>query len=113
MTPEAFRKLALELPGAYESSHMTHPDFRVGRRVFATLFYPDVAWGMVKLTPAQQRTFVRAHPAVFTPVKGGWGLRGTTNVKLRVATVAALHPALEAAWQNIAPTRPRRDSAGH
>jgi hypothetical protein len=113
VTPDAFRKLALGLPGAHESSHMAHPDFRVGKRVFATLSYPDVAWGMVKLTPAQQRSVVRAHPAVFTPVKGGWGRGGATNVKLRLATAAVLRPALEAAWQNVAPPRPRRGSAGH
>jgi hypothetical protein len=77
----------------------------VGKKVFATLSYPDAAWGMVKLTPAQQRSFVRAHPRVFKPVKGGWGIKGATNVKLRVATVAVLRPALEAAWENVAPRR--------
>ena len=106
MTPAAFRKLALSLPGATESAHVGHPDFRVRKKVFATLAYPDVAWGMVKLTPAQQRSFVRAHPAVFEPVRGGWGLRGATGVKLRTATVAVLRPALERAWRNIAPSSP-------
>ena len=108
MSPEAFRKLALELPEVRESSHMAHPDFRVGRRVFATLSYPDAGWGMVKLSIVQQRFFVEASPAIFTPVKGGWGLKGATNVKLRVATVVALRPALAAAWENIAPARLRR-----
>ncbi|MBS0376868.1 MAG: MmcQ/YjbR family DNA-binding protein [Proteobacteria bacterium] len=103
MTPATFRKLALDLPEAKESEHVGHPDFRVRKKVFATLGYPDAAWGMVKLTPAQQRALVRAHPAVFRPVKGGWGLKGATNVKLRAATVAVLRPALEAAWNNSAP----------
>ncbi len=67
MTPETFRKLALALPGAQESAHVGHPDFRVRGKVFATLGYPDGAWGMVKLTPAQQQALVRAHPAVFRP----------------------------------------------
>jgi hypothetical protein len=58
---------------------------------------------MVKLTPTQQRDLVRAHPAVFTPVKGGWGLKGATNVKLRPATIALVRPALETAWKNAAP----------
>ena len=30
MTPNQFRKLALGFDGAVESSHMNHPDFRVG-----------------------------------------------------------------------------------
>jgi hypothetical protein len=108
MTPDAFRTLALSLPGVWESAHLGHPDFRVGKRVFATLSYPDIGWGMVKLTPAQQRRFVRTNPAVFSPVKGGWGLRGATGVKLRGASLVVVRPALEAAWQNIAPARPPR-----
>jgi hypothetical protein len=86
---------------------MAHPDFRVGKKVFATLSYPDAAWGMVKLTPAQQRSFVRAHPSVFTAVRGGWGLRGATNVKLRGATAAIVRPAIETAWNNVVPTAVR------
>ena len=104
VTPTTFRNLALSLPEACESSHVGHPDFRVRKKIFATLAYPDVAWGMVKLTPAQQQSFVRAHPAVFMPVRGGWGRKGATNVKLRVATVAILRPAIEAAWKNVAPS---------
>jgi predicted DNA-binding protein (MmcQ/YjbR family) len=36
MTEDDFRKLALSLPEAEESSHMNHPDFRVGGKIFAT-----------------------------------------------------------------------------
>ena len=103
MTPTAFRKLALSLSEAYELSHVGHPDFRVSKKVFATLGYPNAAWGMVKLSPAQQDMFVCTHPAVFTPVKGGWGLKGATNVNLRRATIATIRPALLAAWKNVAP----------
>jgi hypothetical protein len=49
---------------------MGHADFRVGGRVFATLGWPDEQWGMVKLTPEQQKVLVQAEPAVFVPVKG-------------------------------------------
>jgi hypothetical protein len=105
MTVNQFRKLALELPEAEESAHMDHPDFRLRGKIFATLGYPDGAWGMVKLTPQQQRVFVHEQPKVFQPVKGGWGARGATNVCLKVATVTALRPALETAWQNVAPKR--------
>ncbi len=111
MTPATFRRLALALPEVSESEHVGHPDFRIRKKVFATLGYPDAAWGMVKLTPAQQRALVRAHPSVFMPVRGGWGIRGATNVKLRTATVALLRPALEAAWVNAAPASLGRASA--
>jgi hypothetical protein len=103
MTPDGFRKLALTLPQSYESLHQEHPDFRVGKRVFATLGYPDLSWGMIKLTPMQQAQFVTSQPDVFVPVKGGWGARGSTNVKLRTANRATLRPALLAAWTNVAP----------
>jgi hypothetical protein len=107
MTSEGFRKLALELPASCESVHHSHPDFRVGKRVFATLGYPDSTWGMVKLTPAQQARFIAQHPKVFVPVKGAWGARGSTNVRLSAATRAALSPALIAAWKSTAPATVR------
>jgi hypothetical protein len=105
MTPAGFRRLALALPEAVESSHHDHPDFRVGKRVFATLGYPDARWGMVGLTPSQQRRFVALHPTVFMPVKGGWGLKGATNVRLRYATRDSVWPAFVAAWKNKAAAR--------
>lgn len=37
MTPDEFRRLALSMPQAVESAHMDHPDFRVGKKIFATL----------------------------------------------------------------------------
>ena len=40
MTADQFRRLALGLPEAAESSHLAHPDFRVRNRIFATLAIP-------------------------------------------------------------------------
>jgi hypothetical protein len=101
MTVDAFRQLALSLPGASESAHMGHPDFRAGGKIFATLGAPDDAWGMVKLTPEQQRTFVRKAPRVFVPCNGAWGRHGCTSVLLRGVTPTTLKPALKAAWENV------------
>jgi hypothetical protein len=103
MTVEDFRHLASELPEAVESSHMAHPDFRVGGKIFATLGYPD--WAMVKLPPEQQELFSKAEPAVFVPVKGGWGRQGATNVRLKAAKKTMVRSALLAAWRNVAPKR--------
>lgn len=58
---------------------------------------------MVKLTPEQQEAFVSAEPDVFAPVKGRWGRRGCTNVRLRAAKARSLRVALAAAWGNVAP----------
>jgi hypothetical protein len=45
MTADEFRELALSFAGATEGAHMRHPDFRAHGRIFATLAYPDTAWG--------------------------------------------------------------------
>lgn len=79
---------------------MNHPDFRVGGRIFATLGYPDGAWGMVKLYPDQQAAFIKAAPRAFLPVKGAWGKSGCTSVFLEKAAKRKVQEALHAAWRN-------------
>jgi hypothetical protein len=103
MSASNFRRIALSLPDAFEGAHQGHADFRVGKRVFATLGYPDKAWGMVKLTPEQQAMLVEAEPEVFRPVPGGWGRSGSTHVRLARADAATLRSALSMAWRNVAP----------
>jgi hypothetical protein len=104
MTVADFRKMALSFPDTEERAHQGHPDFRVGGKIFATLAYPEKDWGMVKLTPEQQQTFVDVD-AAFTPVKGGWGLQGATSVQLKSARKSVVRNALEIAWQNA--SRPK------
>jgi hypothetical protein len=105
MTADQFRKLALSLPESSEVGHMGHPDFRVGGKIFATLGYPEDGWAMLKLTPLEQMLFVQEEPEVFVPVKGAWGKRGATNVRLRGAKKTGMGKALAAAWRNTAPKR--------
>ncbi len=102
MTSAAFRKLALSLPGTEERAHMNHPDFRVRNRIFATLGYPGPGWAMVALTPEDQAAFVAMRPGTFVPVKGKWGERGATNVRLKGATAPSVRAALRAAWETRA-----------
>ena len=61
VTAQRFRRIALALDGAVEGAHMGHPDFRVDKRIFASL-HDDNQFGMVKLTPDQQATFIEDHP---------------------------------------------------
>jgi hypothetical protein len=98
MTAEDFRRLALALPEAIESSHMGTVDFRVGR-IFATLGYPNAGFGMVSLTREQQEMVVGVEPAMFTPVPGAWGLKGATLVVLAAVDEPTLRGTLEAAWR--------------
>lgn len=107
MGPEDFRRVALGMDGAIEAAHMGHPDFRVNNRIFATL-HPDRESGMVKLTPDQQRTFVRANAASFSPESGAWGRAGCTRVLLKSVDEDRVGEAMTLAWQNIA----RRPAAG-
>src|SRR5687767_9800450 len=112
MTAAGFRRIALALDGVVESAHHGHPDFRVGGRVFATLGYPDKAWGMVNLTPDQQREWVRAYSDAFVAVKGKWGEQGSTNVRLAAVEEEALGEALTLARQNVvARVKARRRTA--
>lgn len=108
MTAEEFRKMALEVPGAIEQSHMDHPDFRLYGKVFASLGAPDDDWGMVKLTPAQQSTFIKRAPGMFQPCNGAWGRRGCTNVHLEAVNRTALRSAIAAAAENMRVHAPKR-----
>ncbi len=108
MTADDFRALALAVEGAVESAHMEHPDFRINGRIFATLGYPDEAWGMVKLSPEHQNEFVQSRPEVFSPVKGAWGRQGSTSVCLEKAEAHTLEEALRTAAGLASTARPVR-----
>jgi hypothetical protein len=105
MTAQGFRRMALSLPEATENSHMDHPDFRVAGKIFATLGYPDQSCGMVKLPPEQQQSFSRDFPGAFTPVKGGWGRNGATQVRLENVDEPTLRRAMTAAYQVLTSKR--------
>jgi hypothetical protein len=105
MTPNEFRKMALSLPETIEASHMDHPDFRVGGKIFATLSPAGQGWAMVKLSAEQQQAFVRDEPKVFAAFNGKWGKWGATKVILRQANKNTVRTALAFAWRNTAPKR--------
>jgi hypothetical protein len=102
MTPDEFRRLALSMPHAVEHAHMNHPDFRVGKKIFATLGYPDGKSGMVKLHPEQQELLVSEKPEIFTPANGAWGKRGSTLIDLERIDEGTAASAIEMAWENVA-----------
>lgn len=87
------------MDGALEGAHMGHPDFRVDKRIFATL-HADNQFGMVKLTPEQQESFIRDHPAAFAPEAGAWGRSGCTRVTLHAVDEDTIGEAMTLAWQN-------------
>jgi len=111
MTPDQFRRLALSCADTEERAHQGHPDFRVQGRVFATLGYPRLGWGMVKLTPEQQEVFLHDRPGVFSPAAGAWGRQGCTLVCLPKARKEILQNAIQAAWQNARASVTRRPAS--
>src|SRR6267143_193722 len=99
MDADDFRRIALSLEGAEESSHMGQPDFRVGGRIFATLASADQGYGNLMLTVEQQAAFVQELPEVFVPIAGGWGRMGMTHIRLARAKEEVLTGALRTAWK--------------
>ena len=99
MNTKDFRRIAISLEGAEEGSHMGHPDFRVGGRIFATLAAQDNGFGNLMLTPEEQKAFVDELPDIFLPIAGGWGRMGATHIRLAAASEDILRGALRVAWK--------------
>jgi len=72
---------------------------------------------VVKLAPEQQEMLVASAPDVFVPVKGTWGLRGNTQLRLATADTTTAKSALTMAWQGVTakkevPTPRKRGEGG-
>jgi hypothetical protein len=93
MNAKDFRRIALSLAGAEESSHMGQPDFRVDGRIFATLASEKQGYGNLMLTLEQQKAFVEELPEMFLPIHGGWGRMGITHIRLAAAKTGKKNPA--------------------
>jgi hypothetical protein len=98
MTIDDFRRIALSMLGVEELSGLGYPNFRAGRRSFATI---DDSVAVLRLTRDQQAAFMAKAPEVFAPVSGGWGRLGSTIVRLEAADEAMLRDALATAWRNV------------
>lgn len=83
MTPSAFRKVALSIPGATELPHFERTPFRVGKKIFATM----TADGSEIMVPVRPLTrcfaLLESDPDVFFAY-GSWTQRnGALGVRLR------------------------------
>lgn len=105
MSVDEYRRIALSQPEAIESSHMDHPDFRVRNKIFATIRSIAKRKGALKLTPKQQKQFVKDNPNAFSAIPGGWGVKGWTLVQLAPAKAEIVERAMQCAWCNSAPKR--------
>ncbi len=98
------RRLALALPEATEQDHHGRPSFRVGGKIFATLW--DAEHVNVMLDEGGIRTAVEAHPDLCSEV--WWGKRlSAVRVELPLASDDVLTVLLADAWEGKAPARLR------
>jgi hypothetical protein len=102
------RELALALPGAVEQDHHGRPSFRVGGRIFATLWSNDQL--NVMLDEDGIRTFTQLRGDVCEEV--WWGKRlAAVRVALARADEDLVRGVLEDAWERKAPARLIADRA--
>lgn len=102
MTCDDARRLALALPEAVEQDHHGRPSFRVGGKIFATLW--DERTLNVMVDAPGIRTAVDAHPEWCT--ERYWGKRlAAVAVELERAPADGLAELLADAWEGKAPAR--------
>lgn len=103
MHVQELRTLALSLPEVVEGAHQGHPDFRLGGRIFATLWI-DEERVVVRLSDSDRLTFDETAPGLLDPVPGAWGRRGWTSVQLEEVDEETMRMILLAAWRRLAPS---------
>ena len=109
MTPAAFRKLALSMPGAVELPHFDRSSFRVGTKIFATM-KPEAGEAMIPVRPLVRCFELLAkEPDLFFSY-GGWTQKhGSLGIRLAKADAKRLAPLMRDAWERIAP-KPKKSS---
>jgi hypothetical protein len=101
-TAQQARELALGLPGAEERDHHGRPSFRVGGRIFATLW--DEGHMNVMLDEDGIRTYVARDGECYAEVR--WGARlAAVAVALERVEEAELRELLSDAWEGKAAAR--------
>ena len=102
VSEEQIRQLARALPGVVEQDHHGRPSFRVGGRIFATLW--DRGHMNVMLDEPGIRTVVQGNPGACQEF--WWGKRlGAVQVDLARADEALARELLADAWEQKAPRR--------
>jgi hypothetical protein len=96
MDAAGFRSRALSFPGAYESEHMGHPDFRGPKGIFATLNEKETS-GVLRLEPEMADALANANPVTF-PKLNTWRGRKWIEVVLARADESEIEALLEKAW---------------
>ncbi len=100
LSPDSVRTIALSFPGAVEEDHHGRPSFRVGGKIFATLW--DDGHLNVMLDEPGIHTAVQAHPEECAEFWWGRRLRAI-QVRLDRAGEELAAGLLVEAWERKAP----------
>jgi hypothetical protein len=101
MDAQDVRRMVAELPEAQEGAHHGHPDFRVRKKIFATLSEKEDR-AAVRITAAEARALASAEPTTYRLVSDREPI-GWISVPLDVADPEILRGLLEEAWRLRAP----------
>jgi hypothetical protein len=95
--PERIRQLVAQLPDTAEGIHHGHPDFRLNKKIFATLSDTEER-AALRLTHLEARALAERQPGVFRLVSDREPI-GWVSVLLDKADEAEFGDLLEAAWR--------------
>ena len=99
ITAAQIRKLALAFPEAVESSHFDVKDFRVRKKIFATIHPTGKTGVLLHIDPDQRAALAENEPETYR-------LRGTAlQVVFAKISVTAYKQLLEQAWRGTAPKK--------
>jgi hypothetical protein len=99
ITAAQIRKLALSFPEAVESSHFDVKDFRVRKKIFATIHPTGKTGVLLHIDPDQRAALAEQQHDTYR-------LRGTAlQVVFAKITVAAYKQLIEQAWRGTAPKK--------
>lgn len=99
MTVDEARAIALEQPDAVEGAHHGHPDFRVGKSIFATL-WPAQKRSVLRLPIPFAESLEQKDAAAFKVVSRSGG-QGWLSVQLEHAEAAEFGSLVEVAHQHL------------
>ena len=95
------RNLILSMPEAVEGEHMNHPDFRVRKKIFATL-WPDESKAVVFVDPETHDELVGENPDAFS--LNGWSAKyGALTVHLKHVSKSLFQSLVRESWARKAP----------
>lgn len=99
MTPDEIRAVLLEMPDAVEGSHQGHPDFRVGKSIFATL-WPEKGRSVLRLPLPLAESLEQEKPERYKVISRSGGA-GWLGVQISDADPEEFRSLAEVAWHSL------------